>query len=151
MSYLPAETPLGTPGPDEAPFWAACQKRELRIQRCAACGLHRHPPGPFCPRCRSKDTGWDLVPGTGSVYTFTIVHHAAHPALKATVPYNIAIVLLDGADDVRLISNVVDVRPEDMAIGLRVQVAWQEAAEGRILPRFRRDPAHSGEPSHEPR
>lgn len=84
------------------------------------------------------------MPGTGSVYTFTIVHHAAHPALKDTVPYNVSIMLLDGADDVRLISNVVDVPPEDMAIGLRVRVAWEEAAEGRILPRFRRDAAQAG-------
>ena len=81
------------------------------------------------------------MPGTGSVYTFTVVHHAAHPALKGTVPYNIAIVLLDGADEVRLISNVVDVPFAEMAIGLRVRVAWEKAAEGRILPRFRRDTA----------
>ncbi len=138
MSYLPLETPLGTPGPDEAPFWAACQKRELRIQRCASCGLHRHPPGPFCPRCRSEATEWALVPGTGSVFSYTIVQHAAHPALKQSVPYNISVVLLDAADTVRLVSNVVDVTPEDMAIGLRVEVVWEDAAEGRILPRFRR-------------
>ena len=85
------------------------------------------------------------MPGTGSVYTFTIVHHAAHPALKGTVPYNIAIVLLDGADDVRLISNVVDVPPEGMTIGLRVKVAWEEALEGCFLPRFCRDATQAGD------
>lgn len=138
MSYLPMDTPLGTPGPDEAPFWAACQGSELRIQCCAACGLHRHPPGPFCPRCRSEACHWDHVPGTGSVFSYTVVHHSAHPALKQAVPYNISVIVLDGADTVRLVSNVVDVPPEDMAIGLRVQVVWQDAAEGRILPRFRR-------------
>jgi uncharacterized OB-fold protein len=138
MSYLPAETPLGTSGPDEAPFWAACQHRELRIQHCAACGLHRHPPGPFCPRCRSGATDWALVPGTGTVFSYTIVHHSAHSALRQAVPYNVAVVMLDGADTVRLVSNVVDVPPEQMAIGLRVQLAWEDAAEGRVLPRFRR-------------
>ena len=136
MSYLPIETPLGVPGPDEAPFWAACQSRELRIQRCSACGLHRHPPGPICSRCRSEATEWRLVPGTGSVFTYTIVQHAAHPALKQAVPYNVSIVLLDDADTVRLISNVVGVAPEQMSIGLRVKIVWEEAAEGRILPRF---------------
>ena len=40
MSYLLLEMPLGMSGPDEAPLWA-CQKHELRIQRCASCSLHR--------------------------------------------------------------------------------------------------------------
>lgn len=143
MSYLPAGTPLGLPTPDEAPFWAACQNRELRIQRCASCGLHRQPPGPICSRCHSTASEWHQVPGTGSVFTYTVVHHAAHPVLKPVVPYNIAVILLDKADDVRLVSNVIDTR-EGLKIGARVELIWEEAAEGRLLPRFRL----AGEASH---
>lgn len=138
MSYLPEATPMGFPGPDEAPFWAACEAGELRVQRCTACGRHRHPPGPTCPACRSEAHDWHRVPGTGAVFTYTIVHQAAHPALRASLPYNVAVVLLDDTDDVRLVSNVVDVAPEDMAIGLRVAVVWEAAGEGRTIPRFRR-------------
>lgn len=136
MTYLPKDTPLGQQTPDEAPFWAACQRRELRIQRCTSCGLHRQPPGPFCPRCRSEASEWRQVPGTGTVYTFTIVHHAVHPVLRAAVPYNVVVVLLDDADDVRLVSNLVDAGP-DIRIGQRVELAWEEVDEGRLLPRFR--------------
>lgn len=136
MTYLPKETPLGQQTPDEAPFWAACQRRELRIQRCASCGLHRHPPGPVCPRCHSMASEWHLVPGTGTVFTYTVVHHAVHPVLKAAVPYNVAVILLDEADDVRLVSNVVDTR-EGLTIGQRVELVWEEVDEGRLLPRFR--------------
>lgn len=143
MSYLPKEIPLGLQTPDEAPFWAACQKRELRIQRCSNCGLHRHPPGPFCPRCLSVEHDWHEVPGTGTVFTYTIVHHAAHPVLRTRVPYNVAVILLDEADDVRLVSNVVDADPSPV-IGERVALVWEEVDEGRLLPRFRRFAA-SGE------
>ena len=137
MTYLPESTPMGVPGPDEAPYWAACQKRELRIQRCAACGLHRHPPAPFCPVCRSERCEWHQVPGTGTVFTYTIIHQAAHPALKPALPYNVAVVLLDEADDVRLVSNVVDAAPERIAIGMRVMVVWEAAGGGQLVPRFR--------------
>ena len=48
---------------------------ELRIQKCAACGALRHPPGPMCPRCQATDRGYDLPPGRGTVYSY-VVHHA---------------------------------------------------------------------------
>ena len=38
---------LATVSPDATtqPFWDACRKRELRLQRCADCGRFRQPPG----------------------------------------------------------------------------------------------------------
>jgi len=137
MSYLPADFAVPEPLPHERPFWAYCEKRELRIQQCVSCGLFRHPPQPVCPKCRSMRSQWTELAGDGEVYTYTIVHHAATPALREAVPYNVAIVLLDGADDVRLTSNVIDLPPEGMHVGLRVKLVW-ETAGGRSLPRFRK-------------
>jgi uncharacterized protein len=137
MSYLPADFAVPEALPHERPFWDYCQKRELRIQQCVDCGRFRHPPQPVCAQCRSTRTQWTQVSGKGEVYTYTIVHHAATPALRETVPYNVAIVLLDRADDVRLTSNVVDVTPDQMRVGLRVELVW-ETAGGRLLPRFQK-------------
>lgn len=137
MSYLPQGTPLPQPGPDDQPFWDFCARRDLRIQRCADCGRFRHPPMPFCAACGSGKTEWAKVPGTGTVFSYTIVHHPTHPALKSAVPFNIVVVHLDGADDVRLVSNVIDAAPDELAIGLRVALAWDEV-ENMFLPRFRK-------------
>jgi uncharacterized OB-fold protein len=137
MSYLPADFVVPEALPHERPFWDYCEKRELRIQQCVDCGRFRHPPQPVCAQCRSTRTQWTQVSGKGEVYTYTIVHHAATPALRESVPYNVAIVLLDGADDVRLTSNVVDASLEEMRVGLRVELVW-ETAGGRLLPRFRK-------------
>ncbi|HMS80431.1 MAG TPA: OB-fold domain-containing protein [Burkholderiaceae bacterium] len=137
MAYLPDGTPSPQPGPDDRPFWDACARRELRIQRCSDCGRFRHPPMPRCPSCRSDAIEWAEVPGTGSVYSYTIVRHPVHPALVDAVPYNVVVVMLDGADDVRLVSNLLDVAPEDVAIGMRVALAWDDTPAGP-LPRFRR-------------
>lgn len=137
MSYLPADFAVPNALPHELAFWEYCERRELRIQQCLDCGRFRHPPQPVCARCRSTRAQWTQVSGDGEVYTYTIVHHAATPALREALPYNVAIVLLEGADDVRLTSNVVDVSPEEMRVGLRVKLVW-ESAGGRSLPRFKK-------------
>ena len=41
-------------------------------------------------------------------------------------------------DDVRLVSNVIDAAPGEMAVGLRVTLAWDEIENGMFLPRFRK-------------
>ena len=61
-----------------------------------------------------------------------------HPALKQATPYNVALVHLDGAGDVRLVSNVVDAEPGEMRVGMRVSLFWDEMANGGYLPRFKK-------------
>ena len=144
MSYLPDGIPAPQPSPDELPFWEACRRRELRIQRCADCATFRHPPVPVCAHCRSRRIEWAAVPGTGTVFSYTIAAHPTHPALRGHAPYNVAVVLLDEAGDVRLVSNVMGIANDDLAIGLRVRLEWDPIADGQNLPRFVPiDPAHA--------
>lgn len=138
MSYLPEGMPSPHPTLDDAPFWEACQEKHLVIRHCDHCMKFFHPPLPTCPHCASSTLSWRPVSGRGSVYTYTIGHHAVHPALKGHPPYNVAIVLLDDADDVRLISNVIDVASQDMHIGLSVEVCFEASGDGTLLPRFKR-------------
>ena len=138
MPYLPDGVPLPRPGPDDQPYWDFCRNRDLRIQRCSDCGTFRHPPAPVCAHCGSFAKDWAPVSGRGTVFSYTVIHHAVHPALKQAVPYNIAIVLLDDAGDVRLVSNVIDAAPADMRIGMPVQLAWDATADGGFVPRFRK-------------
>lgn len=138
MSYLPEGTPLPTPTPDDQAYWDFIGKRELRIQRCAECRRFRHPPMPNCPHCRSSRFEWEPVSGRGSVFTYTIIRHATHPALKNALPFNVAVVMLDDADDVRIVSNVVDAAPEEITIGMPVELLWEPTEDGGWLPRFRK-------------
>lgn len=127
-------------GPDAItrPFWEACARRELRLQRCAGCGRFRQPPSPGCPRCGSARSDWPLVSGRGTVFSYTVVHHAAVPPLASEVPYNVVVVELDDAPGARLISNLLDVPPDEVRVGLRVEVAWDVVRDDLVLPRFRR-------------
>lgn len=73
-------------------FWAHCNQRSLRFQGCADCGKLRHPPTPMCPHCQSTRVKWVEAPDTGTLFTYTVIHHAAHPAVKDQLPYVVAVI-----------------------------------------------------------
>lgn len=135
MPYLPADGPV--PSIDDAPFWESCRRRELRFQSCGDCGRFRHPPVPACARCQSQDVSWGLASEDARVFSYTIVHHPVSEAMRAHVPYNIVIVEFPARDEVKLISNVVDLPPGEIRLGMPLSVVWEEAANGTPLPRFK--------------
>lgn len=126
-----------------APFWAAARERRLVVCECARCATLRMPPGPFCPNCRSGEIVWRPVAGAGRVYSYTVVRHAIAPELEGCVPYAPAVIELDGAPGVRLVSAIVDSPAEALAIGAPVSLAWHALASGDVLPFFRIAPATS--------
>jgi uncharacterized OB-fold protein len=136
MAYL-AELAALHPDVHTREFWEYCARRELRFQRCAGCGRFRQPPRSGCPNCGATTTLWIKVTGRGRVFSYTIVHHAALPTLAGDVPYNVVTVTFDDAPGVRLVSNVLDVGPDELRIGMDVVIAWDEPAPGVVLPRFR--------------
>ena len=137
MSYLPEDLAAPIPTLDNQAWWEACNRRELVFQRCRGCGELRHPPGPVCRRCHGFDCEWQPSRGSGRVYSFTWVHHVYLPSLQDRVPYNVSVVTLDDAPGVRLVTNIIDVTPPELSIGLAVALAWA-AAGTQTLPRFRR-------------
>ena len=144
MSYLPPGMPLPDPSPEDAPFWAACRERRLLIRHCEACQHFFHPPMPSCVHCGSVDVDWQEVSGEGSVFSYTVAHHAVHQALRGNDPYNIVVVGLNDAGDVRLVSNLVDAAPGEIHIGMPVSLFWDEVEGGMLLPRFRKSVSVTG-------
>jgi uncharacterized OB-fold protein len=125
------------PDPVTRPFWDAAREHRLVVARCVACATIRPmPPGPFCWECREVDVEWVTLPGTASVHTFTIVRSAPIPELSDAVPYVIAVVELDDAPGVRLMTNVVCVAPDDVRIGMRLRVVWDDVDGQTVIPRF---------------
>lgn len=136
-SYPSGLFPLPEKGIDDGEFWEACNRGELVIQQCADCGELRHPPIAGCPDCHSFDVEWKEVPGTGEVFTYTVTHYAAGPGYEEHAPYNVTVVLLDGTEDVRMVTHMVDVDYDDIEIGMPVEVAWETVDEETTLPLFR--------------
>jgi uncharacterized protein len=115
-------------------FWEGGADGRLRVLRCGDCGRHVHPPRPVCPRCRSFAVRPEAVGGRGRVHSFTVNHYAWVPGMEP--PYVVAEVDLDDAEGVRLITNVVGCAPDDVAIGMAVEVTF--ARHGSVyVPLFR--------------
>jgi uncharacterized OB-fold protein len=120
------------------PFWEAAAQHQLAIPRCTNCGRFRLPPGPFCPRCRASEVDLVELSGRGRVFTYTIIYHPVMPSLADSVPYAVAAVDLEGAEDVRLMGNIIDADTDDVRIGMEVEVVWVDVAPDVTVPRFRR-------------
>ena len=118
-------------------FWDSARENRLVACRCADCATFRMPPTPFCWKCRSREIAWVTLPGTGSVYTFTISRHPMAAAVRDAIPYLLAVVSLDGAPGTRLISNIVGTAPENVRIDMQVEVIFDRVSPELTVPRFR--------------
>jgi uncharacterized OB-fold protein len=107
---------------ENRPFFTT--PNELRVQQCSACGAVQHPPGEICNECGGMEFTYRVVEAAGQVESFTVVHHAVHPMLKAAVPYNVAVVVLRDHPNVHIVGNVVGVEPGDLEIGMPVVGTW---------------------------
>ncbi|MFF3886622.1 bifunctional MaoC family dehydratase N-terminal/OB-fold nucleic acid binding domain-containing protein [Streptomyces sp. NPDC001914] len=107
---------------DNAGFWEGVGRHRLLIQRCTACGTLRFPWLPGCGECGGPD--WDTVEscGEGTVYSYVVMHHPPFPAFDP--PYAVALVEL--AEGVRIVSNVVGVPYDEVRIGMPVRLEFRQ-------------------------
>ena len=96
------------------------------------------PPQPRCFNCQHDGFEWVDLPGTGTIYTFTVVRHPLAPHLADVVPYVSGVVELDGTQGAgaRLIANLVDVDPDTVAVGDKVRVVFDKVSDTFAAPRF---------------
>ncbi len=127
--------PLPIADMDSKEFWDGCRRHELLLQRCKQCKGYHYPPAPVCPSCFSTDVVWEKVSGKGEVYTFIIVRRALNPDWEPEVPYVVAVIELN--EGVRMMSNIVGCRPEDVKIGMKVEVTFEDVTENATLPKFK--------------
>jgi uncharacterized OB-fold protein len=129
--------PLPTPSPVSQPFWDAAKQHRLGFQRCRVCGTRVFYPRDFCPgpNCFGIATlDWVESSGKGWVYAHTISYQPAHPSFADDVPYVLAIIELE--EGWRMNSNVINTPPDQVRIGMRVEVVWDDVTAEFSLPKF---------------
>jgi uncharacterized OB-fold protein len=117
------------------PFFEAAREHRLVVQQCRSCGALRFPAREICTRCLARDLGWAPVTGRGTVFSYTVVHQVYHPGFADAVPYPVVIVELE--EGVRMVSNLVDCPLTAIAVGMPVEVVFDELTPEVTLPRFR--------------
>ncbi|MEE8363556.1 MAG: Zn-ribbon domain-containing OB-fold protein [Dehalococcoidia bacterium] len=124
--------PLPRMSPLSVPYWEACRRGELMVQRCEDCGHHVFIPQVACTRCFSARLEWVQSSGRGTVYSYTIVYRPQQPAFE--VPYAVAIVEME--EGWHTLTNIVGCEPEDVVVGLAVEVQFHAISDEITLPLF---------------
>jgi acetyl-CoA acetyltransferase/uncharacterized OB-fold protein len=106
----------------------------LRFQECGSCAALIHPPQPVCRYCRGREIGERIVSGFATLIGFTVNHRFTLPGMPA--PYVVAQVAIEEDTRVRLTTNAVECDPEQLELGMRMEVVFQQ--DGEVwLPLFR--------------
>lgn len=115
------------PSEAAAPFWDATRERRLDLQWCLDCEQPVHFPREVCPRCLGSRFDWRTASGEAEVYSVVVEHRAEEPY---------AVALVDLAEGVRMLTNVVGCPADDVSVGMAVKVTWEALDDGRHLPLF---------------
>ena len=107
---------------------------ELRFQRCSVCQRWRHVPREVCPGCGSPDWTWQPSTGRGHVYSWTTVYRSLHPDFTDT-PY--AAVVFEVDEGPRVMTRIVDRKPDELVIGMPVEVVFDDVTPEVTLATFR--------------
>lgn len=129
-------------------YFQAAREHRLVMRKCTACGLMRYPPTRACPWCVELGWTWQAVSGSGTIHSYEIVVHAIQPGFRDWTPYPVVVVELDEQrgqptpdEGLRMVANLVSPdfspeREENVAIGKRVRVLFQDLSPEVALPQF---------------
>lgn len=135
MQKIAYSRPLPVPDPESTPFWDGMREGKLMLQRCASSGEHLFPPVTFCPGSLEIPE-WVEASGKGEIFSWIVVRHPVPRDLYADeVPYVVAIVALD--EGCRMTGNLVDIAPEDVRAGMKVEIVYNRVTPEITLPAFR--------------
>jgi len=94
------------------------QRFRLEADKCTQCGYIAFPARRVCPECGNRKFEMIRLKPEGTIKTFTVIHVAAEEFALQT-PFPVAIIETD--EGARLTAQVVDCKPEEVAIGKRVR------------------------------
>lgn len=114
--------------PETESFWAAARDGILMIGHCESCDQSHYYPRTHCPHCFSGYTALRESKGEGEIYSVSVMRRGP------SAPYAVAYVALDEGPAV--LTNVTAADFDELTIGMRVRVAFQETEDGPPVPHF---------------
>jgi len=126
------------PRPDDVTrfYWDAAAAHRLVLQRCRSCERLQYPPEICCVHCQSESFDHVEMSGRGRIYTYAVVGRPLHVGFADAVPYVVALIELAEQSGLRILANIVESPPEQLACGVPVEVTFEERGDV-MLPQFR--------------
>jgi len=110
--------------PLTAEFFAGAARGELVAPRCEACDAWIWYPEPTCPHCGGTPA-WQRTSGRGRLFSWAVVQRPFLPAFAEMVPFVTALVALEEAPEVRIVTYVVDVPADELVADLPLEVTFR--------------------------
>lgn len=133
VKKIPRPIPRPNTYMNTQPFWDAAKTGKLVIQYCKDTGKPQFFPRPVSMANGKRNLEWREVSGKGTVYSYTNTF-SAWPGHEDRVPYMVALVELDVG--VRILCNLLNVKAEDVKIGMPVKLCWEKLSEDINYPAF---------------
>lgn len=127
--------PLPKPTKWSRPFWEAAKKRRLVLKKCSKCGNIDHPPYLYCTACQADEHEWVEASGKGTLFAYAVNYFGVPFPFWADLPYVLGMV--DLAEGVRMISNIVDCDFEELENGMELEVVFDDVSDEITLPKWR--------------
>ncbi|MEX0730587.1 MAG: Zn-ribbon domain-containing OB-fold protein [Aquisalimonadaceae bacterium] len=122
---------------DSEAFWRGTEEGKLMLQYCTDSGRFQHHPRPISLYTGKRNLEWRQVSGRGTIYAHTVLRTPSLVRDPDMVPVLLATIELD--EGVRILGNILAAKPEEISVGKRVRLAWDEIAEGVKYPAFELD------------
>jgi uncharacterized protein len=125
MAIKRADFPLpDVDDPLTAEFFAGAARGELVIPCCDSCGQWVWYPEPTCPACQGQLT-WTATTGNGRLFSWAVVQRPFLPAFVDMIPFVTALVSLEEAPEVRIVTYVVDADPDQLEDATPLEVTFR--------------------------
>lgn len=123
-------------------FWEGTRQGEIRFPKCNNCNQFHWYPAVLCPFCHSSDIEWQALTSQPRLYTWTFVQwNLAQTSYKDLFetqgPYIAALVEFDEAPGLYLPTNLFDCQPEEVHIGMPLEVIFQKVNDEITMPAFK--------------
>lgn len=129
------QKPIPAMQPWSEAFWKGTKQHKLLIQECNDCKAKIFYPRKYCPECWSADLGWSEASGKAKVYAQTTMMDMVEPKFWGDLPYVLALVDLE--EGVRMMTRIVECEPEEVHIGMDVEVVFEDISDECALPFFK--------------
>ena len=118
--------PLPRPTPTTKEFWDGAKRGELMLQYDPKSKAYQFWPRQCSVKTGRRNLEWRKVSGKGTIYSFTttIVPTAG---FEDRVPYLVGLIELE--EGVRMIGNIVNIKPENVKVGMPVKVCFEKLSE----------------------
>ena len=115
-------------------FWEKLEDGEVYATKCRKCGRLHYPPQSDCAHCLSSDIEWAKLSkkATLETYTYMLQRPAGFNQYEAYI-----IAISRTKDEVRVMGWLEDVKPEDVKVGMKLEMSTRKLPDGFLVITFK--------------